>query len=84
MASSVYTEPLHYNYLKRKPMIIFTSIFIISLVPYASIRTYNRIERMGYWENRIEQKRIRKMAFDYMLKTQADKERDLIEEFAEF
>jgi hypothetical protein len=39
---------------------------------------------MGYWENRIEQKRVRKMAFDYMLKTQADKERDLIEEFADF
>jgi len=56
---------------------------LISL-PYVSVRTYNRIERTGYWEKRIENKRVRKMAFDYMLKTQAEKERDLIEEFADF
>lgn len=60
------------------------SAIIINLVPYMSVRTYNRIERLGYWEGRIEKKRVRKMAFDYMLKTQADKERDLIEEFADF
>ena len=84
MPTSAHTEILHYNYFKGRPLIIFTSIFVGSLVPYASIRTYNRIDRLGYWQNRIEQKRVRKMAFDYMLKTQAEKERDLIEEYADF
>ena len=54
------------------------------MVPYVSVRTYNRLERLGYWDGRIEQKRVRKMAFDFMLKSQAEKERDLIEEFADF
>ena len=58
--------------------------FVFSLVPYVSVRTYHWFEKTGYWENRIEQKRVRKMAFDYMLKSQAEKERDLIEEFADF
>jgi len=63
---------------------IATWIFLFSLIPYVSVRTYNRIERTGYWERRIEKKRVKKMAFDYMLKSQAEKERDLIEEFADF
>ena len=84
MPHSVYTYPLHNDYLKRRPVVYFTCLFVMSIVPYASVRTYNRIERLGYWENRIEQKRVRKMAFDYMLKTQAEKERDLLEEFADF
>ena len=62
----------------------FTWTFIFSMIPYMSVRTYNRLERFGYWEQRIEKKRVRKMAFDYMLKSQAEKERDLIEEFADF
>ena len=65
-------------------MQIATWIFLFSLIPYVSVRTYNRIERTGYWERRIEKKRVKKMAFDYMLKSQAEKERDLIEEFADF
>ena len=72
------------NNLKVRPIKYLTFILIFSLVPYASVRTYNRIERLGYWENRIEVKRNRKMAFDFMLKSQAEKERDLIEEFADF
>ena len=59
-------------------------MWLFFAVPYVSVRTYNRIERTGFWEKRIEKKRVRKMAFDYMLKTQAEKERDLIEEFADF
>ena len=72
------------NYLRGKPIKYFTFFLIFSLVPYASVRTYNRIERLGFWESRIEKKRVRKMAFDFMLKSQAEKERDLIEEFADF
>jgi len=59
-------------------------MFLFTLVPYVSVRTYNRIERLGYWESRIEKKRVRKMAFDYMIKTQSEREKDLIEEFADF
>lgn len=59
-------------------------MMVFTLVPYVSVRVYNRIERTNYWHNRIEKKRVRKMAFDYMLKSQAEKERDLIEEFADF
>lgn len=72
------------NNLKARPIKYLAFFLIFSLVPYASVRTYNRIERLGYWENRIEVKRNRKMAFDFMLKSQAEKERDLIEEFADF
>ena len=72
------------NNLKARPIKYLAFVLIFSLVPYASVRTYNRIERLGYWENRIEVKRNRKMAFDFMLKSQAEKERDLIEEFADF
>jgi len=48
------------------------------------VRTYNRIDRLGYWEARLEKKRVRKMAFDFMIKSQAEKERDLIDEFSDF
>ena len=72
------------NYHIRRPAQIATWIFLFSLIPYVSVRTYNRIERLGYWEARIEKKRVKKIAFDYMLKSQAEKERDLIEEFADF
>jgi len=74
----------HPNYFYRKPFAVFTCVIIWALTPYVSVRTYNRLERLGYWENRIEQKRVRKMAFDYMIKTQSEREKDLIEEFADF
>ena len=80
--TSIHT--VHNNYFIRRPVQIATWIFLFSLIPYVSVRTYNRIERTGYWERRIEKKRVKKMAFDYMLKSQAEKERDLIEEFADF
>lgn len=51
-----------------KPLKGFIMITTFALIPYASVRTYNRIDRTGYWESRIEEKRVRKMAFDFMLK----------------
>ena len=72
------------SYNIRRPVQIATWLFLFGLIPYVSVRTYNRIERLGYWEARIEKKRVKKMAFDYMLKSQSEKERDLIEEFADF
>lgn len=84
-----YTGPTSFHavnnsYNIRKPYQIFTWVFLLAAIPYVSVRTYNRIDRLGYWEQRIEQKRVKKMAFDYMLKSQAEKDRDLIEEFADF
>lgn len=57
------------SYLRTKPLQVFTWVLLLSLVPYVSVRTYNRIERLGYWEARIEKRRVKKMAFDYMLKS---------------
>ena len=72
------------RYWITRPGTFFICVGIFSLVPYVSVRTYKWIDDTGYWERRIEKKRVKKMAFDYMLKSQADKERDLIEEYADF
>ena len=72
------------RYWVARPGVYFVCLGIFSLVPYLSVRTYKWIDDTGYWERRIEKKRVKKMAFDYMLKSQADKERDLIEEYADF
>jgi hypothetical protein len=36
------------------------------------------------WERRIRERREKKMAFDFMLKNLAEKERDIIEEFSDY
>ena len=83
---SYYTYAVDQSH-KGKPSLYFTYAFLFLALPYVSVRTYHFFEQHlkgGYWERRIEEKRVRKMAFDYMLKGQADKDRDLIEEFADF
>ena len=91
-ARSAYTDAIATTH-KGKPSLYLTYFCLFLAIPYVSVRTYNFIERHcsngsgsngNYWERRIEEKRVRKMAFDYMLKGQADKDRDLIEEFADF
>ena len=72
------------SYWRMKPLWGLTYAVMLGLVPYLSVRTYKWIDDSGYWERRIERKRVKKMAFDYMIKSQAEKERDLIEEFADF
>lgn len=57
------------SYYVRKPAMMLTWLILITMVPFVSVRTYARIERQGYWEGRIEKKRVKKMAFDYMLKS---------------
>ena len=52
-----------------RPIKYFVAYCMVMLIPYASVRTYNRIDRTGYWDRRIEEKRVRKMAFDFMLKS---------------
>lgn len=66
-ADSVYAWPYRYHTVKPLKVLFMLSTF--ALIPYASVRTYNRIDRTGYWERRIEEKRVRKMAFDFMLKS---------------
>lgn len=80
--NSVYVH--QYRYDRASPLKFAIGGFILLMIPYLSVRTYNRLDRLGYWESRIEQKRVRKMAFDFMLKSQAEKERDLIEEYSDF
>jgi len=58
------------RYNVSRPLKLFTYFTLFSLVPYLSVRTYHWIDDTGYWEGRIEEKRRRKMAFDYMLKAQ--------------
>jgi len=64
--NSVYLS--QYRYERTRPVKFVVGGIVLMLVPYLSVRTYNRLDRTGYWESRIEQKRVRKMAFDYMLK----------------
>ena len=58
-------------------------VMIVSL-PYLSTQTYRWLDRLPYWNQRIEHKRKKKIAFDYMLKSLAEKERDILEEFSDF
>jgi hypothetical protein len=39
---------------------------------------------LDVWERRLTQKRIEKMSFDWMIKSQAERERDVIEEFSDY
>jgi len=58
-------------------------LMAISL-PYLSVQSYRWLDRLEIWDQRIELKRNKKIAFDYMLKSMADKERDIIEEFSDY
>ena len=70
---SFYTGPrsayFHPNsYYLRSPWQWVVCACIMTYLPFISVRIMNRIDRTGVWEQRIEKKRVRKMAFDYMLK----------------
>jgi hypothetical protein len=49
-----------------------------------SVKTFNLLDRLPYWERRLEEKRMQKMAFDWMIKSLAEKERDVIAEFSDY
>ena len=77
-------KALHNNYFRRRPIQIFSLVFLLYMAPYYALRTMKKLDELPVWEARIEKKRVRKMAFDFMVKNQAEKERDLIEEYADF
>ena len=54
------------------------------LMPYFSVRAMHWLDKLPVWENRIQRKRQEKVAFDFMLKSLAEKEKDVIEEFSDF
>lgn len=83
LKESHYTND-HHRLHTRKLYQQFTFWGIAMLVPFISVRVMQNLDHLPVWEQRIEKKRIRKMAFDYMLKSQAEKEKDLIEEFSDF
>jgi hypothetical protein len=48
------------------------------------MQTYRWLDRLDIWETRILAKRRTKVAFDFMIKTLAEQERDVIEEFSDY
>ena len=68
---------MHYT-----PFILFF-VGVLS-VPHVAVRTYKWLDKLPIWEERIERRIIKKTAFDYMIKSQAEKERDLIDEYSDY
>ena len=57
---------------------------IIYYSPYVFQRTFYYLDKLEIWEERIEEKRVEKMAFDWMIKNYADKDKDMLEEYSDF
>ncbi len=64
-------------YFRRNVGQLLSIVLLLSFVPYLSIQTYRWLDRLPLWERRIRDRREKKMAFDFMLKNLAEKERDL-------
>lgn len=77
-------EGLHANYFKRHKRQWLAMVLMGLSLPYLSVQTYRWLDRLTIWDKRIEKKRNQKIAFDYMLKSMAEKERDILEEFSDF
>ena len=82
LQKSVYMT--HFKYLRVRWHYGFLIIGIYHLLPHASIRTIHWLDKLPYWENKIEQRTIKKTAFDFMLKNAAERDKDLIEEYSDF
>ena len=54
------------------------------MAPYVFNRFYFNLDKLEIWEKRIEQKRVEKMAFDWMLKNYAEKDMDMLEEYSDY
>jgi hypothetical protein len=70
--------------LKRRILNAFGYVGIAVLFPFVSVKAFNLLDRLPVWERRLEEKRVQKMAFDWMIKSLAEKERDVIEEFSDY
>ena len=70
--------------MRRRLGNAFGYALIASLVPYLSVKKYNLLDRLDIWERRLTNRRIEKMGFDWMIKSMAERERDIIEEFSDY
>ena len=71
-------------YMRRRVPNAFTYALIAAFVPYISVKSFNLLDRLDLWERRLTSRRIEKMSFDWMIKSMAEKERDVIEEFSDY
>lgn len=69
---------------RRRPISFIVFLGTVYVIPYFSIRTYYWLDQLSIWNRRIEEKRVEKIAFDFMLKNLTEKERDLLEEFSDY
>lgn len=72
------------RFLKRRVFNTYTFYVVMALFPYVSVKTFNLLDRLPIWGQRVEEKRRDKMAFDWMVKSLAEKERDIIDEFSDY
>lgn len=71
-------------YMRRRIPNAFTYIILGMFIPYLSVKTFNLLERLEFWERRLNRRRIEKMSYDWMIKSLAERERDVIEEFSDY
>ena len=82
------------TYLRRSYYNVLAYCLMMAAFPYVSVKTFSLFERLPYWSDRVsptcfyplqlERKRVAKMSFDWMIKSLAEKERDIIEEFSDY
>lgn len=72
-----------YYYKQSLPHMVFFMVFGYCL-PYVSVNTYRWLDKLPVWSQRLDRKREEKLAFDFMIKSLAEKERDIIEEFSDY
>eukprot|EP00347_Sterkiella_histriomuscorum_P007845 403347344 len=71
-------------YLRRRFIAAYYLVPIVWAFPFVSVKCYEFLDRLPYWDKRVEKRRREKMAFDWMLKSLSEKEQDIIEELSDF
>ena len=71
-------------FLRRRVSNAFGYALVAVFFPYLSVKVYNLLDRLDLWERRLQKRRIEKMSFDWMIKSMAEKERDVIQEFSDY
>ena len=70
--------------MRRRLLNAYTYIVLALFLPYFSVKAYNLLDRLEIWERRLTRRRVEKMSFDWMIKSLAERERDVIEEFSDY
>ena len=79
---SVYMTNYRYLRVRWQHIAFLCGLYIF--LPHVSIRTIHWLDKLPYWENKIEQRTVKKTAFDFMLKNAAERDKDLMEEYSDF